>query len=138
MKKEKIIKVAVIVVVAIVSIWLLWTFGKKLRDIIASKKNAKTLDKSIDVKELTYDDAQYKSFAETLYNAMKGAGTDEKKIQEVFNQMQTRSDVLKLSSVFGVKDGETLDEWLDGDLSSSEKDEYVNKVLEAKAINYVF
>jgi hypothetical protein len=69
---------------------------------------------------------------------MKGPGTDEDKVAEVFKQMNSRSDVLMLKKEYGVIDGETLDEWIDDDFSASGKEEYINKILRTKSIQYVF
>ncbi len=138
MDKKKIIRIAIYVVVAIVAIWILWRLGKKIYDKIQSNKNARGLEGSIVTSELTYDAPQYKSFAKTLYEAMKGPGTDENKVAEVFQQMNSRSDVLMLKKEYGVIDGETLDEWIDDDFSASGKEEYINKILRTKSIQYVF
>ena len=51
--------------------------------------------------------------------------------------MQSRSDVLQLIKVFGVKDGETLTEWINYDLSASEIDKN-NTILATNDINYSF
>lgn len=138
MDKKKIIRIAIYVVVAIVAIWILWRLGKKIYDKIQSNKNARGLEGSIVTSELTYDAPQYKSFAKTLYEAMKGLGTDEDKVAEVFKQMNSRSDVLMLKKEYGVIDGQTLDEWIDDDFSASGKEEYINKILRTKSIQYVF
>lgn len=138
MNKKKIIRIAIYVVVAIVALWILWRLGKKIYDKIQSNKNARGLEGSITTSELTYDTPQYKSFAKTLYEAMKGPGTDEEKVSGVFAQMNSRSDVLMLKKEFGVIDGETLDEWIDDDFSASGKEEYINKILRTKSIQYVF
>ena len=138
MDKKKIIRIAIYVVVAIVTVWILWRLGKKIYDKIQSNKNARGLEGSIVSSELTYDAPQYKSFAKTLYEAMKGLGTDEDKVAEVFKQMNSRSDVLMLKKEYGVIDGETLDEWIDDDFSAAGKEEYINKILRTKSIQYVF
>lgn len=138
MDKKRVIRIAIYVVVAIVAIWILWRLGKKIYDKIQSNKNARGLEGSIVTSELTYDAPQYKSFAKTLYEAMKGPGTDEDKVAEVFKQMNSRSDVLMLKKEYGVIDGQTLDEWIDDDFSASGKEEYINKILRTKSIQYVF
>ncbi|MCQ2605381.1 MAG: hypothetical protein MJ204_02670 [Bacteroidales bacterium] len=145
MNKKQIIKIAVYAIIAVVAIYVGYRIYVKVKDRIASNKQAKELDNSIDVKNLSYDIAQYQAFAKQLKSAMESSwynpfswGTAEEEIAKVFSQMQTRSDVLMLIKTFGVQNGETLNQWIDGDLSSEEKEKYVNEILKSKSINYVF
>lgn len=141
MDKKKIIRISIYVIVAIVTIYILWRIGRKIADKINSNRNARDLEGSIDYSQLTYDLAQYDSFSKQLLNAMKGAGTNWDVVSEVFNQMNTRSDVLMLKKQFGVIDGETLDEWIANETYwpfTGKKEEYINKILKAKSINYTF
>lgn len=136
--EEKVKKILITVVVVIVLAYVAYRVGILLSDKIASNRQSRQLDNAIDRKNLSYDDSQYEGFASTLYSAMKGIGTDKDSCSDVFSKMQTRSDVLKLISTFGVKDGENLSEWIDGDFSAKDKNTYINKVLEANSINYSF
>ena len=141
MDKKKIIRISIYVVVAIVAIWILWRVGRKIADKIVSNKKGRELEGSIDYSKLTYDLPQYNSFATQLYNAMKGGGTTWEVVGEVFGKMETRSDVLMLKKAYGVKDGEDLEEWIAGETYwpfTGKKEEYINKILAAKSINYTF
>ena len=84
----------------------------------------------------TLTNAQFNMLANKLYTAMKGVGTDEDTIFSVFGQMRNTADVLKLA-VFGTKDGETLEQWIRGDLSSWEINK-LNRLLDNKGIAYSF
>lgn len=135
---ENIKKIAITVIIVVVVVLAVYRLGLLVADKMASHRQSRQLDNSIDRKNLSYDENQYQTFANVLYKAMKGAGTDENAVKDVFSQMLTRSDVLKLISVFGVKDGENLGEWINDDFSSSAKETYVNKVLEVNSVNYKF
>lgn len=138
MEKEKIIKWAIIGIVALLIVIIIAKNCNSIIDAVRNRNLNKELNKTIDSANLSYTDDQYDVFAQKLYNALKGWGTDEETVQSVFAQMNTRDDVLKLISTFGIKDGETLSEWLSGDLSQSDMDKYVNNVLQVKSINYSF
>lgn len=86
----------------------------------------------------SYTNQQYNSYAERLYYAMKGFGTDEDEIASVFSDMQNDLDVIALVNAFGVRDGYTLQAWLRDDLSSSDINRYVNDILRMKGITKTF
>jgi len=86
----------------------------------------------------TYSPSQMSTFADTLYRAMDGAGTDAPAIAGVFKQMQNDLDILLLIDAFGVRKGTSifasstptnLGEWLNEDGMT----ENVNKLLSTKA-----
>jgi len=85
---------------------------------------------------LSYDDAKFETFANSLFRAMKGAGTDTTTIYNVFNQMHTKADVLKLIQKFGVREDETLQDWLRGEFFLSIQK--INNILNSKGIDYIF
>lgn len=133
-KKEDLIRYAIYVVVIIAIIWL---SRKLIRGVVESIHNAKLLNqygKEINVSNLTFPTSQYDTFADSLYRAMKGLGTDDGAVRNIFNKMETRDDVLRLIKSFGTKDNETLQEWLDGDGCTS----YVNAILNSKSIQFNF
>ena len=130
------ISVLVLVIVAII-ILIVVKYKGKLTDTIKNRELAESLDEEINQNDITLTQMQLNTFASSLYAAMDGAGTDEDKIYNVFRAMGTRSDVLQLIKTFGVKDGETLTEWLNGDLSSKEIDK-INSILANNNINYQF
>lgn len=113
--------------------------------LVVKRKNAtkeqdayiKDVEKSIDKNDLTYTNAEYTQFVNKLYSAMKGIGTNENAIYDVFSQMMTESDVKKLISMYGSKDGMTLQQWLIDDLSNRELQK-VNDILAKNNINFSF
>ena len=97
----------------------------------------KDVEKQIDKSDLSYANSEYTQMANKLYSAMKGIGTNENAIYDVFSQLETESDVRKLISTFGSKDGMTLQQWLIDDLSNRELQK-VNDILAKNNINYSF
>lgn len=92
----------------------------------------------------TYTPAQMKGYAETLFTAMDGSGTDEEAIHDVFSDMKNDLDVYLLIDQFGTRAGTSmfasstptdLAAWLNGDGVTG----LVNDILKTKAkITYRF
>jgi hypothetical protein len=83
--------------------------------------------------ELSYNPNEYVGFANKLYNAMDGWGTDEDAILEVYEKLRNDLDFLELEAAFGSKDGYTLQEWLRGDLSDYYFDK-INGMLQSQGV----
>ena len=113
------------------------------------------LDVNNDIKKLSktekasYNGSQYRAFADSLYEAMSGMGTDEEEVFNVFRQMKNTLDVLLLTKAFDIRDYTddrvfifnvkpmNLNQWLSAELSTSNKAE-LNKILSSKGIKYTF
>lgn len=143
MKKKKLITYGVIALIVIVAIIVLVVYGKKAAEKRqARKQNDEILQRQQDeakaiAKDRTLTDAQINSYATKLYKAMKGAGTDEKAIYDVFSQIGNLANLYAVMGAFGIKDGETLSDWIYGDLNSNEISR-VNEILASQNINYKF
>lgn len=83
--------------------------------------------------------SQYLTFADTLYNAMDGAGTDYDSVIGVFKEMKNDVDILYLIDAFGTRAGssmfatsteEDLAKWLQADGMTTP----VNELLKTKAL----
>ncbi len=139
--KTKTVKVvtisAIVLMVVAIAILIVVKYKDQLTDTIKNRELAESLDEEINQNDISLTQMQLNTFASSLYAAMDGPGTDEDKIYNVFRAMGTRSDVLQLIKTFGVKDGETLTEWMYGDLSSKEIDK-INTILANNNINYQF
>lgn len=83
----------------------------------------------------TLQESEYGDLAIALYNSMAGAGTWDDDFDGVFNKLENNVDFLKLKSAFGIRDGYTFQEWIDGDLSPARKAK-INSSLSAKGIIY--
>ena len=91
--------------------------------------------------QYSYGAQQYLNFAESLFTAMDGVGTDETSIKRVMEQMKTYDDVLALIQAYGKRKWSkwelwdinpkplTLAEALTSELSSSEINTFVNVPL---------
>jgi hypothetical protein len=91
--------------------------------------------------QYSYGAQQYLNFAESLFTAMDGVGTNEASIKRVMEQMKTYDDVLALIQAYGKRKWSkwelwdinpkpmTLAEALASELSSSEMNTFVNAPL---------
>ena len=114
--------------------------------LLAVNNDIKTLSKT---EKASYNGSQYRAFADSLYEAMSGMGTDEEEVFSVFRQMKNTLDVLLLTKAFDVRDYTddkffifnikpmNLNQWLSAELSTSNKAE-LNKILSSKGIKYTF
>jgi hypothetical protein len=91
-------------------------------------------------KQYTYLSQQYGDFADALQTAFDGAGTYENDVKAVFTKMKTKSDVLALINAYGRRsiksawqlwdtDPMTLAQTIDAELSTTDKEIYVNEPL---------
>ena len=116
--KTKMVSIFIIVLILV----LLYFFGyKKIREAIINLKIKNAATKKAQSQAslgifATYKDAEYKTFANRLYVAMKGAGTNTSAVETVLKSMKNEVDGAKLVAAFGVRDGETLQEWLAGEM----------------------
>lgn len=102
----KYIKIAIWIVVAVVVIWLGRKLWNKVVEWSDRKKLVEEMGQDIVTTELSYNDAQYLQFAETVYQALNDKtsgfwGVDQDKIYEVYDKMKNGSDILKLHDKFG-------------------------------------
>lgn len=127
----------------LIVIILLIVFWSKIKSLFEQLINKTALNTELDEyteetgERPTLTNAQFNMLANKLYTAMKGVGTDEDTIFAVFGQLRNTADVLKLVAVFGTKDGETLEQWIRGDMSSWEINK-LNRLLTNKGISYSF
>lgn len=143
----------IILLVIVLVIWIVFKiFGKKIQDLITSARNQ--LNQSASMNDIenrypgqqkTYTSFEYNTFADKLYTAMKGPGTNESAIQQVMQQMKNDLDVYALIDAFGTRAAAwpsswsgTLSAWLTDELSTSEMEKYVNQPLRSRGISYQF
>lgn len=132
--------IGIFLVIVIVLMVVFWSRIKSLFQSLVNKGGLNAdLDEHITStgETPTLSGVQFNLLANKLYNAMKGVGTDENTIYACFNQLRNTADMLKLIAVFGTKDGETLDQWIRGDLNSWEISR-LNSNLANKGIAYAF
>lgn len=114
-----------------------WLKGRDFNQELNQKSKAKAP---------TYTATQYKIYADNLFDAFVGSGTDESRIRTVFSAMKSDTDVLELIKAYGTRDGGaywwdpkmTLIEQIPYDLTDSEIATYVNAPLIANGVSYRF
>ena len=137
---KKIAIIGGIVVVSIIVIVLLWNWLKaKLGDTMTEAQLNEVNKLEITPTDVTVTGSQMQSLISKLKAAFGrwGWGTDEDAIYEVFETVNSRSDILTLIKEFGVVDGHTLTEWLNNELDASER-QHLQEIIAAKGINYQF
>lgn len=102
--------------------------------------------------EPTYMLREYLNFANVLENAMKGLGTDEEAIYQIYKKMRTVGDIAELEKAFGIRrwspTGDKIDNkifghdfdlvgWLQKELTDSEIAK-INQIFMSKNINYQY
>lgn len=70
------------------------------------------------------DDKEIRNLSDSLYDAMKGAGTTEKKVYAAFQSIKTASDFCALVNRFGRDYGDLM-EWLDDDFDQTSEWEQI-------------
>lgn len=137
---KKIAIIGGIAVVSIIVIVLLWKWLKaKLSDTMTEAQLNEVNKLEITTSDVTVTGSQMQSLISKLKAAFGrwGWGTDEEAIYEVFDTVNSRSDILTLIKEFGVVDGHTLTEWLNNELNASER-QHLQEIIAAKGINYQF
>jgi hypothetical protein len=136
--KDKLTTILIFAIIGVVGYFLAKKLYVKVLGIINQQKYSNELDNElIKGKKLSYSENLYQSYANKLYAAMKGLGTDEKAIFAVFNAMNNKADLLKILTVFGTRDNMSLNEWIYDDLSLSDINK-INTILANKGIEYSF
>lgn len=135
------VKLAITIVVIGVAGWILtWLLIKGIAFLKNKALEKKVVDKAnaeIKDTDVTLTPSELSNLADRLYSAMSGPGTDEEAVYAAFRLLRTRSDLMSLIKAFGVRKGETLPQWLTGDLSRREI-EKLNAILVSNRINYSF
>lgn len=118
--------------------------SKKLIEFLKARRESQTYQSDADKLinkgvSPTYMDSQYIIFANALYSAMNGWGTDEVAVGKIMYRMKNDLDVNKLINAFGTKEGDDLSSWFTAEFDAEEdKDMYVNAPLRANKIKTQF
>lgn len=134
--KTKVIAGVIAIAIVVVLVVVLWLTSEKRRNERILKKATRQAKRDIEKSNLSMPQYEIDELAARLFTAMNGFGTNTGVIYRVFEQMQTLDDVKALVASFGVREGETLAQWLQGEkLIRLSK---INSILEEKGINYKF
>ena len=140
---KRMITILIVVIIIAIIIYFSWSKIKgAFRNVKLKIDKAGEIENEIANGNLpSYPDSKYKEFANRLHAAMKGAGTDKKTIKDVFEQMHNITDVLKTVQAFGVRNGEDIHQWLDGEVhwwKPGNIKKEINAILTKKGIHYKF
>ncbi len=130
---NKVIKYAIIIIAIIIGLRYFKKYLKRRKN----KQILSNLEQDINVRKISYPLSYYPLWANELFEAMDGAGTNEDVIYKIFGKLKTKDDVLQLITAFGVKDDETLTQWLVDDLGEDDR-ATLNRLLSDKNIDYQF
>lgn len=123
-----------IIVGVIVLAVVVWKIKARLQAFKEATQNqAETAALEAQGMTLSYSKNEYEGMANKLYVAMDGWGTDEDAILEVFERINNDLDFLELDSAFGSKDGYSMLEWLQGDISQYYFDK-INNMLNSNGV----
>lgn len=123
---------------------------KKIKSFVSEVQQKNRLEEQIAARvEATgetpsYIDSEYETFANSIYNAVKGAGTDEDAVCRVLDKMKNDADMLKLEMAFGIRDGMDLRQWIRDDFSTTSflwmtmTVNDLNSTLNKRGISYQF
>lgn len=134
-KIKEYLPLLLLVVVAVVIL----RYGEKIYSRMQERQKNRDLNKRIDKSNLSYGESQYKVYAQKLLDAMDCWGTDEDAIYDTFKDMNNIDDILQLQIAFSdvEKEEKTLSQWLNTELSSSEKKQ-LNAIIAERSIEYSF
>lgn len=127
-------KITIALVVLTIVIILVVVFTKKSRSKEKENKEyEKDLNEDIKGGSVTLSSARAKQIADSIYTAVKGFGTDEEAIYSALMNIKTNADFQYVVQKFGIRDDETMIQWLTGDLSSSERKQ-CNEILSGNGV----
>ena len=140
MESKKVINVGSIlwgvIAVAVIAVVVYFVIKKTKKSKEQKEYEAQT-EAKVNYSNLSMTKTEFTDLANKLYRAVKGLGTTTDHVYEVFNALQTDSDLEYLKLIFGTKDDMNLVEWMYDDLSKKEL-QRVNKILSDKGIGYSF
>ena len=130
---------AIALIITIIAIVIINKTKTKIQNKLTKKQQEQINNLEIDETDLTVAPTIVQNLVAKLKAAFGkyGYATDEEAIYLVFEQLETRSDLLNLINAFGVYNGHTLSEWMNKELNTKEL-AHVQEILSAKGIVYTF
>jgi hypothetical protein len=99
---RRMLTLLIIIIVVCIAVYFGWSKLKLL--FLSIKTSAKVEEEIVRTGENpTYTDAQYKQMADSIEVAVRGLGTDEQTIYNVFYKMEKNVDVLMLKKAYGIR-----------------------------------
>ena len=115
-------------VILILIILVIYRIIRKIRDNVKERDTIRKAKGEINQNDLSFSDYEFKSFADRIFNAMDGIGTEETAIFHILKQMKTKSDMLALIVAFDTRKSKrwyssfegNMIAWLQNELDSYE------------------
>lgn len=132
------VRTGLIIAAIIIGTIVLWMVYTKVKAKMSAFKRTSENKAEVSVLQSqgqtkSYTIAEYQRMGRQLYTAMAGMGTDEQSIYNVMGKLNNDLDFLGLDAGFGMKDGYSMQEWFDGDLSQSEKGK-INNMMNSSGL----
>lgn len=137
LRKGQLYTIAVVAVVVIVAVVVFYLNYSKIKDWIREKKLEKEIAADIDTSNISISTSMMRQYADRLYTAMKGLGTDEDTIYDVFSNFHSSDEVLQLIKVYGTRGNMTLPQWIVDELTTKERKK-LNTLLTNNGVTYQF
>ena len=132
---------ATVIILTIITIVVIAKFGKKIQSSIHNKKLLSALEAETDPAKVTLTETQINNIVTKLksgfYSGWWGMTEDEDAIYDAYKQLNTRSDLTQVETVFGTVKEKTLAEHITRLLDQSEI-AHINNILASKGINYQY
>ncbi len=134
---KKVIIYSLIAVMIVVALYFLRKEYKAYQKRKEAKNQLDQIENDTRKSNLTHPLSSYGIWADSIKEAMQGMWENEEAVYSVFRNMNTRDDVLRLITEFGVFKDMTLTQWIVKYFNDNEK-EIVNRILIDKDIDYKF
>lgn len=127
---------SIILTILVVVIILIINARKKAQHNQENQDKINQYENEIIQDKVSYSDSEFLNFADKIDNAMGNwlQDDDENAVYNVFMQMKTNSDVLKLQTVFGTRHDKTLFEYIRSHFNEEEIKK-VNDILQQRNIS---
>lgn len=132
---------AIVIVLLIIATVVVIRSSKKIQTSINNKKLLNALEAETKDENITLTETQINNIVTKLksgfYSGWFGLTEDEQAIYDAYAQVNTRSDLLRVETVFGAYKDKTLAEHVTSLLDRAEI-EHINNILASKGINYQY
>jgi len=137
LKKGQLYTIGIVAVVVTVIVIVVCINYAKIKNWISERKYENEIDAAIDSSNVCISAAMMRQYADRLYTAVKGWGTDEDAIYDVFGNFTTNDEIMQLIKIFGTRGGMTLPQWILDDMTAKERKK-LNLILTNNGVSYQF
>ena len=134
---QKIANIAKISIAVVVVVIFVWWLQRRIGGVIRNRRLVNASNAEIDPRQITLTNAQFNVLASKIYTAVRGWTTQQRAVFEAFEQLNTRSDVLQLQVVFGVRNNRTMAQWIQRALTRRQVN-HLNQIIASRNIDFSF